>query len=126
MNDKKTAARTRNEGTPRDFEVRFFLTREDAVWWDDLAKALRFRGRSHLFTVMVERIQAGGLAPAAFLVLGVMLGKRLDQLGARNPKAGWFNPWRGLPALPDPEEPAAEEIKQAALQIAEQPTLQTT
>jgi hypothetical protein len=119
MNEKKPAGRPRNDGPPRDFEVRFFLTRKDADWWDALAKAMKFRGRSHLFTVMIERIKLGGLAPAAFLVLGLMLSKRIDNLKARNPKAGFFNPLKGLPPLPDPEEPAAEEIKQAALHIAE-------
>ena len=118
MNDKRPRGRPRSP-VSRTVEVRFFLTREDADWFENFAKDMKFRGRSHLFTVMAERLREGGFAPAAFLVLGLMLGKRADTTGARKPGAGFYNPLKGLLPLPDPEEPDAEEIKQEALRIAE-------
>jgi hypothetical protein len=123
MNEKRSVGRPKGEFPAREAEVTFFLNTEDAKFLDGYAKGLRFRSRSQFVTTILERLLEGGFAPVVFLKLGLMLGKRADKYGRRK-GAGIYNPFRPLLPLPDPEDPAPEEIKQALHQIEAELTQQ--
>lgn len=118
---RRPVGRPRSDN-PREVECSFYLTKEDAAWFEGFARALKFRNRSHLMTAVAERLKEGGFAPAAFLKLGFMFSKRLDALGTRSKNAGYFNPFKGLFPLPDPEDPSPEELEEFLHKIESQLT----
>ena len=104
----------------RDVEVTFHLTPEDAQWFAEIASKLGFKSRGQFFTLVMERLRVGGLAPFAFLKVGYQLAKLADA----NPSkewAGFWNPFKERILPFDPAEllpppvlgPASVELTQA-------------
>ena len=95
---------------PRDAECSFYLNKNDAAWLERFATDLKFRNRSHLVSVILDRLIEGGFAPVVWLKLGFMIAKRSDETGTRK-GAGYFNPLKGLFPLPAKEDPSPEELE---------------
>lgn len=96
-----------NPANPRERQVVFYLTDEDAAFYSEYTEKLGFKSRSEFFTAIAERLLIGRFAPMVFLKLGLQLGKQSDKVGARD-QAGFYFGVRPLPPLPVEEPTQAE------------------
>ena len=130
----KKRGRPPSGNEPRDAQVYFALTTEDAEWLNEVSEALGFRNRGQMLTAIMERLIIAQLAPFAWLKVAWQIAGRAQETRSSQ-SAGLWNPFRErIPPL-DPAEfvgpprpPSAlpdEDLAPAQTKLLEQVRKQT-
>lgn len=104
---------------PRDKQVAFFLTAEDARYLAEVAETHQFRSRSEMITAIIERLIIGGFSPLVFAKVAFQLSRRRSDLGV--PHQGFYFGLRPLPVLSDEVLTASEYKELLELMKGEKP-----
>lgn len=93
----------------RDTRVVIYMTREDALYLNELTKNLGFKGRSEMIVALLERLIIGGFSALGFFKLGVQFANRIAESPACK-QAGMYFGTRPLPSLPVEDAPSNDEL----------------
>jgi len=95
--------------TPRDTQVLFYLTEDDARYLDTLTEELGFRSRSQMWTAIAERLILGGFSGIAFAKLGWQFANLIEKSPVKG-RGFYFGVRPFPPLIGDEDDPTGAEI----------------
>ena len=108
----------------RDKAVMFYLTPEDASYFNEFANDYGFKSRSQLFTGIMESLRVCGFSPFGSMRMGVAIQKQCETHNKEASKQGGFDfhtlSLRPVCVLPEVEETTLESINRMISELKKQ------
>lgn len=93
----------------RDHQISFYVTEDDGLYLEELARDLEFRSLSSMFAAITERLVIGGFSGIVFAKLGWQFATLIEKSPMKS--RGFYFGVRPLPPLiGDDDDPTGAEI----------------
>jgi hypothetical protein len=108
----------------REKAVMFYLTPQDAEWFNEYAQDFGFNSRSQLITAIMERLRLCGMSPVGCFRMGTNLQALCEQRNPDKFRQASFDlhtlTMRPFPAIPDEDFNSPAVIKKTIADLQQQ------